>query len=303
MTEANELKRNNGTGAISVNISNTQSMEPAVKPRLRHGATCIFNPAALIVAAVVSCAFTTFPLQAQGNQRPFSDFLQAQGSTTCFTPPAPAQLGWATGPNKTNGNANLTPPRFALIDYTGVEAKYLLNTYGINLGTTVSGNVTERPLADGHAHVAVDLFAHNAMAWAFNIDPSITVDPFNSTPLAFGARVLDIVHGATPALGDVHLRLEFVNQAPGAPLPDLVAANADPLLCPVGLFAVPLSWNNIDFLSLQASITGKLHAPNWPEGTPGRLDVVQIGMPSSPKGSGPLSDAFPVESVALYPNH
>ena len=49
-------------------------------------------------------------------QRPLADFINAQGASRCFTPPAPDQLGWGTGADKTNGNANLTPPRFALID-------------------------------------------------------------------------------------------------------------------------------------------------------------------------------------------
>jgi hypothetical protein len=102
------------------------------------------------------------PALAQGNQRPLSDFLNAQGTTTCFTPPAPAQLGFGTGPGKTNGQANLTPPRFALIDYTGLEAKYLKDHHGIDLGTTVSGTIVERALADGQAMVTIDLQVKNA---------------------------------------------------------------------------------------------------------------------------------------------
>src|SRR5262249_6285166 len=134
------------------------------------------------------------------------------------------------------------------------------------------------PLADGRALVTVDLNADNAMAWAFdfsNVDPS-SPSPFNTTPLAFGARVLDIVHGAAPALGNLHFHVEFVNAYPGAPLPDLVALNADPIACP-GPFAVPLSVSDIGFMSIEARITGSLHAPNWPEGTPGRLAVTQVG--------------------------
>jgi hypothetical protein len=250
---------------------------------------------------VVAVSFTGVA-DAQSNRRPLSDFLNAQGSTTCFTPPAPAQLGWATGFNKTNGNANLTPPRFALIDYTGLEAKFLKDNYGINLGTTITGTVMERALADGHALVTVDLHTHNAMGWAFNADSTITIDPTNLTPLAFGARVLDIAHGAAPALGDAHLHAEFINTAPGAPLPDLVAANFDATLCP-GPFVPPLSFSDFDFLSIEASITGTLHAPSgFPEGTPGMLAVKQTGLLRLiPKPKGPLVDLFPVESIALKP--
>jgi hypothetical protein len=239
----------------------------------------------------------TIPLRAQVNQRPLSDFINAQGSTTCFTPPAPAQIGWQTGANKTNGRANLTPTRFALIDYTGLEAKYLLDNYGINLGTTVSGSVLERPLADGHALVTVDVHTHNALGWAFDLTATGT---YNDTPLLIGARVQDLAanRARTPALGDSHFHVEFIITKPGAKLPDLVGANYDPVSCPN---VVPFKWTDIDFISIQASITGPLHAPDWAEGTPGRLDVEQIGLdPGFQKGgTGPLSDAFPVESITL----
>src|SRR5438132_894563 len=98
-----------------------------------------FNSRGFITSIAFGAMLPSLPAHAQGNQRPLSDFINAQGTTMCFTPPAPAQLGWGTGTDKTNGNANLTPPRFALIDYTGLEGKFLLNNYGINLGTTVSG--------------------------------------------------------------------------------------------------------------------------------------------------------------------
>jgi hypothetical protein len=127
-----------------------------VKTRVNLG------PIALLLGMVAFATPMTIPVQAQGNQRPLSDFINAQGTTTCFTPPAPAQLGWGTGNNKTNGNKNLTPGRFALIDYTGLEGKYLLSQ-GIDLGTTVSGSVLERPLADGSALVTVDLQTKNAL--------------------------------------------------------------------------------------------------------------------------------------------
>ena len=230
------------------------------------------------------------------NQRPFSDFISAQGASMCFTPPAADQLGWATGPGKTNGNANLTPPRFALIDYTGLEAKYLLSK-GIDLGTTVSGTVLERPLADGRALVTVDVQTTNALGWALGPDNQL-----NTGPTLFGSRVLNIVNeGAKPALGDSHFHAVFTNTAPGAPLPDLVCMNASqPSNCFIA--ACPAGFE-LDALSEQASITGPLHAPDFPEGAPGRLTVVQIGLinPAIQNGfKGPLSDAFPVESIALH---
>lgn len=154
-------------------------------------------------------------------------------------------------------------------------------------------------LAEGRALVTVDLQIHKALGWAFNIpDPFLN---FSTTPLAFGARVLDVVAGKTPALGDSHFRIVFVNTAPGAPLPDLVGLNFDPVFCPS---VVPFSWSNVDYLSIQASITGLLHAPDWPEGTLGRLNlnqIVPLDAANRNGGRGPLSDAAPVESIALIP--
>ena len=251
---------------------------------------------ALLVGLGALCAITAVPLQAQGNQRPLSDFINAQGTTMVFTPPAPDQLGWFTGASKTNGAANLTPPRFALVDYAGKEAKYLKDNNNIDLKTTFSGSVSERALADGRALVTVDLQTKNALGWAVQ-DPT---GNFNSDPLVFGARVLDIVAGATPSLGSSHLHAVFTNTSVGALLPDIV-------VCIQGLSPCPTF--ELDFISFQASITGILHAPalpdpvSWPEGAPGRLDVAQTGVitPAIQNGfKGPLLDAFPVESIALH---
>src|SRR5262249_13012047 len=104
-----------------------------------------------------------------------------------------------------------------------------------------------------------------------------------------------------PALGDIHLRVVFKNTAPGAPLPDLVCINKGPGCpnvadCPAGF--------EIDFFSVNASATGPLHAEAdlGPEGSAGRLDVVQTGLikPAINNGfKGALSDAFPAERVDL----
>jgi hypothetical protein len=260
-----------------------------------------FSSGIAVVTVVMFSSTIIKPALAQGNQRPLSDFLNAQGTTTCFTPPAPAQLGWGTGPGKTNGQANLTPPRFALIDYAGLEAKYLLD-HGMNIGTTISGTVTERNLADGHALVRVDLHTKNALGWAIQ-DPS----DLNADPLVFGARVLDVLAGKIPALGNSHVIFEFINSAPGAPLPDMVGISYDPVACPT---VVPFPIANVVSFSIQASITGILHAPalpnpvSWPEGATGRLDVVQI-VPFHAAiqngGKGPLFDSASVEAISLKP--
>ena len=233
---------------------------------------------------------------AQAVHRPLSDFINAQGTTTCFTPPAPAQIGSATT------FTNQTSARFALFDYTGLTAKYLFDTYGISLGTTVAGSVTERPLADGRAEVTVNLHTTNALAWATQLDLTQPIDPqFNGNPLLFGARAQDVAFGAAPALGDSHLRIVFKNTAPGAPLPDLVCINHD-FGCPA-VAACPPGFE-IDFLIVQQNSSGPLHAIAGlgPEGTPGRLTVTQTGLikPAINNGfKGALIDAFPVERIEL----
>jgi hypothetical protein len=235
------------------------------------------------------------PVLAQANQRPLSDFIDAQGTTACFTPPAPAQFGFSSDSDK-------PPVRFGLIDYTGLTAKYLLN-FGINLGTTVSGTVLERPLPDGRALVTVNTHTKNALGWAIAFDPNGPVTQFNSNPLLFGYRAQELIAqpGLTPALGDFHFHVEFTNTAPGRPLPDLVCVNASQdcpnvAPCPAGF--------QLDLLSEDASVTGPLHllAGLGPEGTQGRLVVVQTGLLNPDRkhnGKGVL-DQFPAETVDLH---
>jgi hypothetical protein len=240
-------------------------------------------------------------LNAQGNQRPLADFLSAQGKTICYTPPAQATLGWVSGFGKTNGNANITPFRFAMIDYAGLQARYL-HDHGIDLGTTITGSVTERPLSNGKALVSVELHTQNALGWAFDWDPANgSPNPVvNTQPLAIGARVQDIIlHGAqAAALGDSEFHIQFDIPYAGAPLPDIVAAVAGDPDCPSNLFPVPFSFGDIDFLAIRASIKGAV-----PAGAPAMLKVMQTGVtnPAVGKKAGPLSDGFPVESIDINP--
>ena len=95
--------------------------------------------------------------------RPITDFLNAQGTTS--TAPynfgvtgLPDEIAWTTASTTpTAGNG-----RLGGIDYTGQDAAFL----GLNLGTTTSGTVSERPLPNGQARVTVNLTTHNAFAWA-----------------------------------------------------------------------------------------------------------------------------------------
>jgi hypothetical protein len=254
---------------------------------------------AILMVALFSTAITQ--LRAQGNQRPLTDFLNAQGQTTCYTYPVKATVGWVSGVGKTNGNANVTPFRFALIDYAGLQAKYLLD-HKIDLGTTISGTVTERPLSNGKALVSVELHTQNALGWAFDWDPSNgPPNPVvNTQSLAIGARVPDIILQGRQiaALGDSEFHIQFEIPYPGAPLPDLVAAFAGDPACPSSLFPVPFAFGDIDFLAIRASIKGTL-----PGGAPAMMTVLQTGLtnPAVGQKGGPLSDGFPVESIDINP--
>jgi hypothetical protein len=137
--------------------------------------------------------------------------------------------------------------------------------------------------------VTVDVHTHNALGWAINWDPNGPDSQFNSAPLLFGARVLDVAGGKAPALGDSHMIWAFVNSAPGAAIPDLV-------------YAFHCGCIETDSLSIEASIAGLLHGPEFTEGATGRLHIQEIGLILRYKPNvGPLSDAFPLEAIDLTP--
>jgi len=98
--------------------------------------------------------------QALSTQRPLSDFLSAQGSTSDFFPPFPDYIAWTNNDPQT---------LFAAIDYTGSAAAYLAGHGGPVIATQVTGSVSERPLDDGRAEVTVNVFTKNALTWAVGL--------------------------------------------------------------------------------------------------------------------------------------
>ena len=220
-------------------------------------------------------------------QRPLSDFLSRQGhwvvafdtsgNIVCpsyygglgggflYVPPVANYVGWGD-PNSGIGMS---------IDYAGLADIAL----GGILGTTIAGSVTERPTADGRAEVTVVLKVRNALTWAqsgFDYDQG---------PLVFGARARDVLAGASPALGNCTLQAKFVNDWPGAPLPDLMEL----LNC---------RFPDLQGLSMVGQATGKL-----PGGAPARLEVVQIGLltvyQTADSNSRVALDAFPAERINI----
>jgi hypothetical protein len=85
----------------------------------------------------------------------------------------------------------------------------------------------------------------------------------------------------------------FINTAPGAPLPDIqVAFGNGPAQPGQELVAIAIT----------ASGSGQLHAlAGVPEGTPGRIHVIQTGLFLRGSGQGATADNYPVESITLRP--
>lgn len=219
------------------------------------------------------------PTPTAAAQRPISDFISAQGSTSLFFPPFPDFIAWANNNPQT---------RFAAVDYSGLIAEYLQNHGGPTLGTTVSGTVTERALTDGRAQVTVTLHVTNAMSWATGLPGDIVSDPPQ-----FGYRQQDLLAdpSLTPGLSIADMKVVFKNDAPGAPLPDLVNAF---------ILGNGTAGQELVSLMFRSNGFGPLHAPfGVNEGTPGRLVVTQTGIFMTHFG-GATADGFPAERVDLH---
>lgn len=251
-------------------------------------------------AALVSCEShspieTEANLKGQGSgvdllqavQRPIEEFVNAQG-TFClddgmggcflFVPPAENFFGWGD------------PARgiCSAFDYAGLANKAIKTASGgaIDLGTTTSGSVTERPLPDGRAEVDVVLETRNA-----NTFGQSACNDFNTDPLTFGHRPADVIAGAEAALGNGTFHVKFISSAPGAPLPDLLQ-----------LVSAPEAGQEFLMLSIYYNAFGKLHSPSgFAEGTPGRLTCIQTGLFFT-GFHGAVGDGFPAESIIIGPS-
>ena len=226
-------------------------------------------------------------------QRPISDFVSAQGTTSLFNPPVPDYVGWTRPFSTPIANQVL-----ASVDYAGLAASYV-SSLGGSLGTTISGSVHERPLADGRAEVSVILHTRNALTFVVGPPFDLAVPTQTGTGLlSFAYRPQDI--GANPllrpGLAESHFNVVFKNTAPGAALPDLIPwlilGTPPP---PPGLELVSLSFRANGAGPLQAL------AGLGPDGTPGRCIVSQSGVlfRGGPHFIGARADGFPAELVEL----
>lgn len=228
-------------------------------------------------ALALGFVFCSAPLFAQTVHRPIDDFIATQG-TFCvddgaggcvlFVPPVQNFVGW------TDTNNFLA----ASVDYAGLAD----DATGGVLGTTFSGTISERPLADGRVLITVNLRTENALTWVVPYDPTSTENQFRDNELIFGVRAGDVIDGAVPVLGTSRLVLEFTNPAPGLPLPDFNQL----------LFA-PDPGQELRSLHFDAKADGA-----FADGSIGKLHVNERGIFDN-GFHGAVGDGFPVELINL----
>ena len=102
-------------------------------------------------------------------------------------------------------------------DYAGLSDDPL----GGALGTTFSGTISERTVADGSVIVTVRLHTSNALVYVIPFYPTSPDNQFGENP----AALLDASVGrpggrASPRSATATSTLEFTNAAPGLPIPD-----------------------------------------------------------------------------------
>lgn len=249
------------------------------------------NPDRRMRIHIVAVAFAALTVGAtaladgRARQRPLSDFLSTQGSMSIYIPPVPDYWGWtAPPPGVKTPASSYVGGNSASCDYAGLANAWLIANGGPDLGTSVSGKVTERSLSDGRILVHVQLHTTDALVFGMRITAPDFGD-FATDPLIFGARAQDVLAGATPGIGECNAQFIW-KQSPGA-LVDYNHPFGDP---------------NFEFVSLsfRAHATGPLTelAGYGPDGTLGRLFIAETGfLRTSFKGA--TADAFPAEIVEV----
>jgi hypothetical protein len=229
--------------------------------------------------------------------RPISDFLNAQGQTSLFpngvNPGGPAglpdEIGWT---KPVAFDTSHSGDRFARVDYTGQDAAFLLDQYGINLGTTTLGTISERILPDGTAEDTVILHTHNAFAWA------VVTDGTTNPPVVFGYLPSQLVANPSlhPPLADSDLQVVIHLPHPGAPLPDLVKNL---------ILGTDTTGDQIVSLSFRATATGTTPAGQQAtlvviNNAVGPLDGVILGRPPKPIPNSDLGFTAVVVDVHIH---
>ena len=174
---------------------------------------------------------------AQAEQRPISDFLEAQAVNSYVV--------WCT-------QEGVSPQKCVSFDAFGERAAY----FGLDTGTEFAGSVKVRELADGTAHVTVLLHTKNAICWGGQ-----------SGVAAFGYSPLLVYRDKKPAaLGSGLTKLEFTMPSVDTALPEFfqLMSDLDPDYHPLSV-------------TTELNCTGALRAGSgYAEGTPGAAHVTQV---------------------------
>jgi hypothetical protein len=231
---------------------------------------------ALLLAMVAGPATAAGPTTI----RPISDWLEQQAPD--LDPSVPLELQMIVWYDPAADN-------FLLADHSGIAARWLAMNGGPSVMPDIRGHVIERPLPDGRAQVTVQLRATGALTYVWHAPD---LENFHEGPMLFGHRADEILDGAEPTLGSLHLKLTFINTEPGAPLPDYVAFAFD------DDFREERQLDDwMDLFSGHAF--GPLReASGFAEGTRGRAATQQVGL-WHPPGGGKVADVFVVEWIKL----
>jgi hypothetical protein len=217
-----------------------------------------FIVAGLLAAGLSAHAGTA---SAQTVQRPLSDWLAPNISE-------PVLEIWFEPGN----------PNFVFLDYFGRAA---MNN-GLSLGSSFDGQVTERARKDGRADVHVVMHARSVLGYAY--------DTSQSNAIVFGHTAPQVKAGADPALADVLLTVDFVNSAPGAPLPSLSR-----------LSFFPSSSYTLNKVAVVTSADGTFRAAyGVADGTAGKLQMTQRGLLDVTGVANNHPDLFPAEHLNLF---
>ncbi len=228
---------------------------------------------------------------------PISVFLSHQGTTSVFTGPGvPDQIGWTDTVYDPGVDNN--PSLLELVDYTGLEAKYLTNNGGPNLHTQETGFVTETPTTKVDPvtnqflmEVTVNLETTNALTWVANVSSVNPNAPDGAVlPRELGYTVQDLLAhpNLTPAKSTVHFQMTFQEDV-GAPLPDMAESLNEQNNPNIPNAAPPPPGFNMELWDIQAWGIGTLAAAN------------DIGAGGTPLNSGQPALVYTTQ-VASYLN-
>jgi len=265
-------------------ITNQPSLrEAGMRGCLAHANAAVAAGALAVLLLGILAASAGPGPASPAHTRPIEDFIEAQGAFAVNLPPEALSTVLASG------WTDRKTVRFASVDCWGLVNKWIEEQSDISLGTEIEGTVRERPLPEGRAEVTVLLHTKNALVWAAELveAPPPDAPPFGD--LLFGHLPEEILAGAAPALGESLFKWVFINEAPGAPLPDLLAEG--------------LAGPTVETLmiSIEAHADGSFReASGEPEGAPGKAQITQTGRLLAPGLDATLtSGKWPAEHINL----